>query len=81
MYSFLKRHDLRGKRVVLFFTFESSLSKDALSEWTRLVEARGGRVVDVLAFDRRKLKEDELEPAATQFVDSRASSVWLGRAP
>lgn len=81
IYSFLKRHDLHGKRVVLFFTFESSLSKDALSEWSRLVEARGGRVVDVLAFDRRKLKEDELEPAAAQFVAKRAFPLWLGRAP
>jgi flavodoxin len=76
MYSFIKRHDFRGKRVVLFFTYESSYSKDAIPEWTRMVEERGGHVVDVLPFNRRKLDDGAIERAAATFARERAASVW-----
>jgi hypothetical protein len=57
IYAFVRDHDFSGKRVVLFYTNEGGLSKDALGEWRSLVESRGGRVVDVIGIDRKKDKD------------------------
>jgi len=61
--SILRRSDLRGKRVVLFYTFEggamSSATEATLRGW---VEARGGVVRDVVGIDRKALGK-EVDPA------------------
>ena len=56
IYNFIESNDLKGKRVVLFYTFQGGLAADALDEWKARVAGRGGSVVDVIGIDRDKFK-------------------------
>ncbi len=55
-WSFLETHDLTGKDVVLFFTFEGGApSEKTLAAWKAQVARRGGALKDVVGIDRSKL--------------------------
>lgn len=62
--SFIETADLRGKDVVLFYTNEGGISKQAVARWRERVEKRGGRVKAVLAIDRKALAPGEDEAQA-----------------
>ena len=80
IYAFIKAHDLTGKRVVLFYTYETSVSDGAHAEWTQLVADRGGKVVDIVPINRRQLERQpgtvSLEEAAARIVRARAATRW-----
>jgi hypothetical protein len=59
--SFLAALDLRGKKVVLFFTYQGGVWKSGLARWQKLVEDRGGQVAGVISINRKKLARGETE--------------------
>ena len=57
--SFIKTSDLRGKDVVLFYTFEGGeMSAETERTWKQWVVDRGGTVIDLVGIDRKKLGPD-----------------------
>lgn len=62
--SFIETADLGGKYVVLFYTNQGGISKQAVTRWRERVEKRGGRVKAVLAIDRKALAPGEDEAQA-----------------
>lgn len=54
--SFVETHELTGRDVVLFYTFEGgAMSEQTLTAWKELVTRRGGALKDVVGLDRTKL--------------------------
>ncbi len=58
IYSFAEKNDLRGKKIVLFYTYQGGISKNAVSEFTAAVQKKGGRVVGTMGINRKSFKTD-----------------------
>jgi hypothetical protein len=78
IYRFIKKHDLTGKRVVLFYTYHGGIRKAAVPEWKRLVASRGGKVVGVIAVNRKKLKGQSVSGFTARIVAARKHA-WVGQ--
>lgn len=61
-------HELRGKEVVLLYTFEGGVRASALEAWRAAVEERGGRVVRVIGIDRKRLAPGETIEARARAI-------------
>jgi hypothetical protein len=57
--SFAGGNDFGGKEVLLLYTCEGGVWRSGLDGWKARVEARGGRVVQVLGIDRKHLAKGE----------------------
>ena len=77
IYAFIKNNDCTGKKVVLFYTYEGGLTKDAIGEWSSLVQKQGGTVIDVIEINRRKLKTNDAMQAEVKTIIERKRSSWL----
>lgn len=80
IYRFIKRHDLTGKRVVLFYTYRGGIRAAAVPEWKRLVVLRGGKVVGVIAVNRKKLKGQSVSQFTARIVSAHKRA-WVGHQP
>ncbi len=78
--SFIRGQDLTGKDVVLFYTFEGGrMPPEVESEWKSWVAGQGGKVIDLVGIDRKKLGEDgALEQEAERIAHERLAK-WIGR--
>jgi hypothetical protein len=78
--SFIRHADLRGKNVVLFYTFEGgAMSDETEAQWRAWASERGGVVRDVVGIDRKQLAEDaDLGVEAERIVRER-SAAWTRR--
>lgn len=76
IYSFIRKNDFTGKKVVLFYTNQGGIDKGAVDEWKRLVASKNGRVIDVIALDRKELKDESVESAASKIIVQRKEA-WL----
>lgn len=77
IYSFIRNNDLVGKKVVLFYTFEGGIARDAVGEWKELVNQRGGEVIDVVSINRKIHKTDEALLAEVAAQVKLKSSQWV----
>jgi flavodoxin len=59
IYAFVKNNDFTSKKVVLFYTYNGGLAKDAMDEWKSLVEQHGGTVIDIIGINSKNFKTDE----------------------
>jgi hypothetical protein len=59
--TFIDANDLRGKRVILLYTFEGGIRDGAVRRWRERVAARGGEVRDVVGIDRKKRPDEAAE--------------------
>jgi hypothetical protein len=67
-----------GKRMVLLYTFEGGVSVRSLTSWAKELGGRGGRVIDVVGIDRRRLSAPgALEARAKQLARERRA-LWTG---
>lgn len=71
MYSFIKKTDLSGKKVVLFYTFRGGINDDAIPELKKLVASKGGKVIDVIRINCKTLGEKTVKDAAIELVEKR----------
>lgn len=78
IYGFIKNHDLTGKQVVLFYTFEGDLGESAIPEWKELVEGKGAQVVDAIGIDRAKHKDETVETVTEELIAKRKAA-WQGK--
>ncbi len=76
IYTFIRKNDLAGKRVVLFYTNQGGIDKGAVEEWKKMVALKNGRVIDVIAIDRSELKGESVESAASKII-TRKKMDWL----
>lgn len=76
IYAFVRDHDLSNKRVILFYTYEGGASGALEKEWSDLVVARGGRVVDIIAVNRKKPVGKDVEKLARELAQERGATVW-----
>lgn len=77
--SFLRASDLRGKRVVLFYTFEGGgMSTETLATWKKWATDRGGEVVDVVGLDRKQLTDDAALTAEAERLARERLARWRG---
>ncbi len=75
IYSFIKKNNLQGKNVVLFYSYRGGISDDAIPEWKKLVSSRGGTVVDVIGINCKKLKGKTVLEAAKEII-ARKRDQW-----
>jgi hypothetical protein len=78
---FVEDHDLRGKDVALFYTYEGGLSDGGIDGWKEQVVKRGGRVVFVGGIDRDDLSDDGLEARARELGNALAVRWRQPKAP
>ena len=71
IYSFINKHDLTNKKVVLFYTYKGGMGCHAIEDWKHLVASRGGEVVDVIGINRKKLKKDKVREATMKIIRER----------
>ncbi len=76
IYTFIRKNDFTGKRVVLFYTNQGGIDKDAVDEWKKLVASKNGRVVDVMAINRKELKDESVQSAASKIIALKKAA-WL----
>jgi flavodoxin len=77
IYSFIKDNDFTSKKVVLFYTYEGGLAKNAIEEWKGLVRQSGGTVIDVIGIDRSDFKTDEELQAEVNVTIDKKKSLWM----
>lgn len=75
IYSFIKQHDLKGKRVVFFYTYRGGLSGSATTELKELLASRGAQLLDAVGIDCKKLQGKSVEEATSEHVGARRA-VW-----
>ena len=75
IYSFIKKNNLEGKNVVLFYSYRGGISDDAIPEWKKLVSSRGGSVIDVIGVNCKKLKGKTVLDATGEIID-RKRGLW-----
>jgi flavodoxin len=75
IYSFIKKNNLQGKNVVLFYSYRGGISDDAIPEWKKLVSSRGGSVIDVIGINCKKLKGKTVLDAAKDII-ARKRGQW-----
>ncbi len=80
IYTFIRSNDFTGKKVVLFYTYEGGISKDAVEEWKSLVQKKGGHVVDVVSINRKHLKTPQALQDETKAIIDKNKSIWSGGA-
>jgi flavodoxin len=76
IYTFIRKNDFTGKRVVLFYTYQGGINKGAVEEWKKLVASKNGRVVDVIGINRGELKNETVDSAALKIIADK-KSLWL----
>ena len=78
LWSYLKASDLGGKKVVLFNTFNSRFKDEEIAEFRRLVEQKGGQLVDHVYVRRGRvydqLSRDEMLAEIRARLDERADT-------
>jgi hypothetical protein len=78
--SFLRHADLRGKGVVLFYTFEGGgMSEATLAAFRGWAEAAGGVVRDVVGLDRKALGPGADLAAEAERIARERRDRWMGR--
>jgi flavodoxin len=75
--SFIQASDFTGKDVVLFYTFQGGVMS-SLTETTykQLVTDRGGRVIDLVAINRKTLSADTTVAAEAERIAKERISKW-----
>ncbi len=77
IFSFIKKHNLANKKVILFYTFEGGVWKSAIAEWKVLVEKQGGFVIDVIEINRKVHKTKiEIDSEIKKIIESK-KDYWL----
>ena len=78
LWSYLEASDLGGKKVVLFNTFNSRFKDEEIAEFRRLVEQKGGQLVDHVYVRRGRvydqLSRDEMLAEIRARLDERADT-------
>jgi flavodoxin len=75
LWAFVRRTDFTGKEVVLFNTFNSQFKEIHIQEFRKLIEARGGKLVDHIHICRGRIfgqmTGEEFEAAVAELVEKR----------
>ncbi|MDH5511239.1 MAG: flavodoxin/nitric oxide synthase [Nitrospinota bacterium] len=80
LWTFVKNSDLTGCKVVLFNTFNSSFDQKEIDRFGKLVEQRGGRLIDHIWVRRGRIywqkSEKELIEESNRILSEKAAD-WL----
>ena len=80
IYSFIRNHNLAGKRVILLYTNEGGIRDGAMAEWTQLVESRGGKVIEMIAINRKQTADTPMAEVIRKMVTPKLPT-WQAGAP
>ncbi len=79
LWAFVEKNDFRGKKVVLFNTFNSRFKEKYITEFERLVEAKGGEMVDHIYVRRGRIfwqmSRAELLAAFGKLLDEKKAAL------
>ncbi len=82
LWTFVRGNDFRGRRVVLFHTYNSNFSEEEIDKFKKTIVERGGKYVDHVYILRNRILDQissqELVARAGMIVRER-KKVWLGR--
>ena len=79
IYTFINNNDLSGKKVVLFYTNQGGLAKDAIDEWKAIVQKRGGTVIDVIGINRNEFENDAALQSEIKTQVEKHKRVWINK--
>ena len=75
--SFIQASDFTGKDVVLFYTFQGGkMSTETEEQWKRMVTDRGGRVLEIIGIDRKRLLEGTTVAEEAARLASEHRAAW-----
>jgi flavodoxin len=81
VWSFVEKSDFRGKAVILFNTFNSRFESEEIDAFRKLVERKGGRLIDHIHVKRGRILNQidgsELIKEVRKLLDAKATS-WMG---
>lgn len=76
IYTFVKNNDFTSKKVVLFYTYNGGISKEAMDQMKSLVEKQGGTVIDVIGMNSRYFDMDEAAKKEINDAIAKHESLW-----
>ena len=77
--TFLEGTDFAGKKIILFTTTSSRMKESTFDEYTELIQARGGTVIDSFFLKTFWKEEDEIRKEAQELVAAQTES-WIKKA-
>ena len=82
LWTFVEKNDFRGKSVILFNTFNSRFKTEEIDAFRKLVESKGGELVDHIHVRRgrifNQIDGSELVGEVLELLDARAET-WRGQ--
>jgi len=81
LWTFVEKNDFQGKAVILFNTFNSRFKSDGIDAFRRLVERKGGKLIDHVHIRRGRIFNQidggELVEEVRKLLDAKAET-WRG---